>query len=154
MGEKIATALKNRVVRIVLACAGALVMMVLVSFTTVKINAGSYKSVQVATDIVGQLSDQYLAPKFDAINARLDTLQTEVQKTNDWTAQKDDETYTAFVNLIDKQYEKYTRDKFDIKETDLREIDLKWKNLPDKYKTAMVIKEYDIAMAYYLAIRK
>lgn len=125
------------------------------SFTAVKFSekTSKFEPVKVVTDVLWQLSDQYLAPKFDEVNQRLDNLQVEIEKTNAWTAKKDDESYKSLVALIDKQYEKYNKDRFDIKITDLKTIDDSWASLPDSYKTSMVTKEYDIAMAYYLTVK-
>lgn len=131
-------------------------MMFLTSFMTVKLSLTdvSKPKADVAKEIVGQLSEQYLTPKFNAINERLDVLDKKVTATNVWTEKKDDKECRAFVKLLEKQYEKYNKDKLDIKTADLKEIDEGWGDLPEKYKTAMVITYYKMAMDYYATIKK
>jgi hypothetical protein len=155
MGEKIVSVLKSKMAKIVYGCIIFVVCMILSSFTAVKMSTKSEKSVKIATDIVGQLSDQYLAPKFDSINVQLEGIRTDVSYIKDEQKKQADKSYHELVRLIDKQYEKIQKnDKFDIKTVDLSEIDEDWPELPDKYKTELVKKEYSLAMDYYFSIKK
>jgi len=151
--------LKSKVFKWSCIGVGLFLTIILTSFTTVKIGtlkfsaSGGKSATEVATDVIGQVSDQYLSPKFEQINARLDTIDGELKKVNDHNAKADDREYKSLVTLIDKQYEKLGKDKFDIKIADLKEIDENWDVMPDTYKTTMVKKEYDAAMAYYMTIK-
>jgi|WetSurMetagenome_2_1015567.scaffolds.fasta_scaffold06020_7 hypothetical protein len=158
IGVWIMKSFRNKIIAGVSVIIAIFGLVFLTSFTTIKLSLsdvdGSKTKTQVAKEIVGQLADQYLTPKFNAMNERLDALDKKVTATNDWTAKKDDKECKAFIKLLEKQYEKYNKDRLDIKTADLREIDENWSDLPDKYKTAMVMTYYKTAMDYYATIKK